>query len=100
MTKLTTSRRFWTFVVAQLIAGLVLVFSHSLTISPDVQTYIITTVEGLAGILIAAYTVDDVSSNVTAIKAGVHPDYPLSPPFDQSGKVLIAPGADRSQGVG
>ena len=84
MKSLLTSRRLWTFVLAQLVAGLVLIFSHSLTISPDVQTYVITTIEGLAGILIAAYTVDDVSSNVTAIKAGTHPRYPGK--TDQGGK--------------
>lgn len=88
MSKLITSRRLWTFIVAQIVAGMVLAFAHSLTLSPDLQTYAITTVEGLAGILITAFTVDDVSSNVTAIRAGVHPDYPISPALDQSGHVL------------
>jgi hypothetical protein len=69
------SRRFWTFVVAQLVAIATFVFSHYVLVSPDLLALVISTVEGLAGILIAAYTVDDVSSNVTAIKAGSHPDY-------------------------
>ena len=70
------SRRFWTFVVAQLVSVATLVFGHYVVIDPAIQTIVISTVEGLAGFLIAAYTVDDTSSNVTAIKMGTHPDYP------------------------
>jgi hypothetical protein len=64
------SRRFWTFVVAQLVASMTLVFGHYVPIDPGVQTLVISTIEGLAGFLIAAYTVDDTVTNVAALKAG------------------------------
>lgn len=70
------SRRFWTFATAQIIATLTLVFGHYVVVDPGVQTLVISTVEGLAGFLIAAYTVDDTVSNVAAIKAGLHPMFP------------------------
>lgn len=74
--KVLTSRRFWTFVVAQIVAIATFVFGHYVVIDPAIQTIVISTVEGLAGFLIAAYTVDDTASNVTAIQMGTHPDFP------------------------
>lgn len=70
------SRRFWTFVIAQLVSILTFLFGHYIAIDPAVQTIVITTVEGLAAFLIGAYTVDDTATNVTAIKAGTHPNFP------------------------
>jgi hypothetical protein len=72
-----SSRRLWTFVIAQLVTIATFVFSHYVTVDPQLVGLVIGFVEGLAGILITAYTVDDVSSNVTAIKAGTHPDFPV-----------------------
>jgi hypothetical protein len=76
------SRRFWTFLVAQLVSIATFVFGHYVVIDPAVQTIVITTVEGLAAFLIGAYTVDDTATNVAAIKAGTHPDFPpvVTPP--------------------
>jgi hypothetical protein len=78
MSKLLTSRRFWTFIVAQVIAIAGVIFAHYITDPFGVQMVQmgIGCVEGLAGILIAAYTVDDTATGVAAVKAGLHPDYP------------------------
>lgn len=65
-----TSRRFWTFVVAQIISIGTFVFGHYTQLDVVVQTLVISTIEGLAGFLIAAYTVDDTVTNVAALKAG------------------------------
>jgi uncharacterized YccA/Bax inhibitor family protein len=68
------SRRFWTFVVAQLVSIASYVFSHYVpAVSPDLVTLLIGTVEGVAVILISAYTVDDVSTNIALIHAGQAP---------------------------
>jgi hypothetical protein len=45
----------------------------------ELAKIVIAGVDSVAAVIIAAYTVDDVASNVTAIKAGLHPDYPPKP---------------------
>jgi hypothetical protein len=81
MAKLLTSRRFWTFIVAQLISIVGVVIAHYVNdpFGTQLAGMGIMFVEGLAGFLIAAYTIDDINSNTEAIKAGVHPDYPRLP---------------------
>jgi hypothetical protein len=56
------SRRFWTFLVAQVLSVGAFVFAHYVTDPFAVQlaTMTIGLIEGLAAILIAAYTVEDV----------------------------------------
>ena len=54
------SRRLWTFIIAQVVAIATLIANHYLGAGDEFSTQltalIISTVEGLAGILIAAYT--------------------------------------------
>jgi hypothetical protein len=78
MQKLVTSRRLWTFVLSQGVAIALFVVANYI---PDPKTVqlaqlIVGSVDGLAAVLMTLLTVDDVSSNVAAIKAGTHPDYP------------------------
>ena len=76
-----TSRRLWTFVIAQVVSIITLAIGH-FVVDPfalELAKLIIGLVEGVASILIIAYTVDDITSNVAAIKAGSHPDYPAKP---------------------
>lgn len=72
------SRRFWTFIVAQVVGVVPLVIAHYATdpFTVEMAKFGLGVVEGLAGLLIIGYTVDDTAQGVTAIKAGTHPDYP------------------------
>jgi hypothetical protein len=56
------SRRFWTFLVAQVLSIGAVVFAHYVTdpFSVQLATMTIGLVEGVAAILITAYTVEDV----------------------------------------
>jgi hypothetical protein len=84
MQTLLTSRRFWTFVVAQIISIVGVILAHYFT-DPFVTQLVgmgIIFVEGLAGFLIAAYTVDDLqkirsAANVEIAKANNPP--PVKP---------------------
>jgi hypothetical protein len=82
MSKLLSSRRFWVFVLAQVISIATLVLAHYLTdpFNLELAKMFIGLVEGTGGIVIVAYTVDDTASHVQAIKSGVHPDYPEPKP--------------------
>jgi hypothetical protein len=84
------SRRFWTFIIAQLVGIAPLVIAHYATdpFTVDMAKFGLAFIEGLAGVLIVSYTVDDTASNVTAIRAGTHPDYPpVAPTITMSGPV-------------
>ena len=84
-----TSRRLWTFVIAQIVSLATLIIGHALTdpFALQIGTLVIGMVEGLAGILIVSFTVDDSRLNVAqvkaqaavevaAVQAGTHPDFP------------------------
>ncbi len=94
------SRRLWTFVLAQLVSLATLLIGQYFKdpVAMQTATIMIGTVQGVAGILIVALTVDDSRLNtamtramqaveVAAVEMGVHPDYP---PIgsDQSGQVM------------
>ena len=69
MSKLLKSRRFWVFISAQLISIIGVVIAHYVQdpFATQLAGMAIVLVEGLAGFLIAAYTVEDIQ----AIKSGV-----------------------------
>jgi hypothetical protein len=81
MSKVLTSRRFWSLIVSQVVAIILFVVTNYV---PDPKVVelaklIIVGVDSVAGVIIAAYTIDDITSNVAAIKAGSHPDYQIAP---------------------
>lgn len=66
-----SSRRFWAFLIAQIITIATLVINHYVAdpFAKEMAVYLIGTVQGLAGILIVAYTVDDTRLNTAQVKA-------------------------------
>ncbi len=73
--RLLQSRRFWTFVIAQVISMVVLVANHYIAdpFASQLSANLIAFVEGLAGFVIVGYTVDDTITNRMAVKMGTHP---------------------------
>jgi hypothetical protein len=78
------SRRLWTFILAQVVSIATLVVGHYVAdpFALQLATYFVGLVEGVASILIVAYTVDDIKARssdatiqIAAIQAGTHPDY-------------------------
>lgn len=70
------SRRFWTLLIDVIVSTIT--FIVGLYFDPktqDIIKFVIVTYQPIVALLIAAYTVDDVTTNVTAIKAGSHPVY-------------------------
>jgi hypothetical protein len=65
------SRRFWTFLAAQLIALASLLTGHYLgdPFAQQIAALVIATAEGVAAILIAAYTVEDSIVRAAQVKA-------------------------------
>jgi len=94
-----TSRRFWVFIVAQVIsiAGVILAHYFTDPFAVQMTQMGIGFVEGLAGLLIVAYTVDDTAQGVAAIKMGTHPDYP--PVVDPNIVTISNPVTTYSPGV-
>jgi hypothetical protein len=89
MAQLLTSRRLWTFVVAQVVAIAAFVIANYVhdPAASQLAGLLIGMVEGIAGIVIAAFTVDDVKLNTSTVAAnkeielaaiaqGTHPDFP------------------------
>jgi uncharacterized membrane protein len=83
-----TSRRLWTFIIAQIVSIASLVIGHYVQdpFALQLAQMIVATVQGLAAIVIVAYTVDDTRANtaeikadkdiqIAAIQAGSHPDF-------------------------
>jgi hypothetical protein len=71
------SRRFWTMMVDVLVSTVTYVISlYSTPQVQEIAKFMIVTYQPVAIFLIGAYTVDDTASNVAAIKAGTHPDFP------------------------
>jgi hypothetical protein len=111
--QLLTSRRLWTFLVGQILTIGTFVFSHynQDPFAIQLATMVVGFIEGLTGVLLIAFTVDDtrlntaqVKSNteiqVAAINAGSHPAYPS--PQVQLDNLSAAPITDREihQGEG
>ncbi len=75
--KVISSRRFWVFVLSQLVT--ITLFAASTFITDlnmlKLAQMIVSLVEGVGIFVVVAYTVDDVTSNVMAIRAGTHPNY-------------------------
>jgi hypothetical protein len=65
-----TSRRFWTFVIAQVLTIGTMVFNHYATdpFITQLAPLIISLIEGIAGFVVVAFTVDDMHSNALAAK--------------------------------
>lgn len=83
MQKVLSSRRFWTFILTGLVN--VIVYFTSKYFSANLQdvTVILGFVDGLAGILIALFTVDDVNERQTAERleqARIRQQYPTLDP--------------------
>ena len=81
------SRRLWTFILSSLVSIATLLIGHYFQdpFAMQVSILVVSTVEGVAGILITAYTVDDINARkadkeiqLHAITNGVHPDYPVT----------------------
>lgn len=72
-----SSRRFWTFLVAQILTIATAIIAHYVNdpFGVEMAKMIIAFVQGLAGILITGYTIDDTVSHKAAIMTGVHPYY-------------------------
>jgi hypothetical protein len=94
MKALLTSRRLWTFLVGQILTIGTFVFSHynQDPFAIQLATMVVGFIEGLTGVLLIAFTVDDTRLNtaqvksdtaiqVAAIQAGTHPNYPPCPPI-------------------
>lgn len=88
MSRVFTSRRLWTFVIAQVVSLATLIVGHFVAdpFYNQVAVLFISTVEGVGLFVIGALTVDDIKANgydkdiqLRAIDAGVHPDYPGKP---------------------
>ena len=105
MKQLLTSRRLWTFLVGQILTIGTFVFAHynQDPFATQLATMVVSFIEGLTGVLLIAFTVDDsrlntaqVKSNteiqVAAIQAGSHPAYPLPLALDQSGETYGSAG--------
>jgi|ERR1035437_126237 hypothetical protein len=92
MANLFQSRRFWTFILAQVVSigGIIIAHFVNDPFGTQMTGMGIIFIEGLAGFLIAAYTVDDMNTNTQAIKAGVHPDFP-PPNTDPVTPVAVRP---------
>src|ERR1035437_508999 len=96
MANLFQSRRFWTFILAQVVSigGIVIAHFVNDPFGTQMTGMGIIFIEGLAGFLIAAYTIDDMNTNTQAIKAGVHPDYPPMTAPSQDVAPLAPPDAE------
>jgi hypothetical protein len=79
MNKVWTSRRFWTLIITAVVDIATFTLSHFVSdpFYAELAKMVMLSFTTIGTLLIAAYTVDDVSSNVTAIRSGVHPDYPV-----------------------
>jgi hypothetical protein len=87
MKQLLTSRRVWTFIIAQVVAiatFLVANYIHD-PVTSQLAAILIGTVEGAAAIVVSMLTIDDVNGikadkeiQIAAIDAGTHPDYPVT----------------------
>jgi len=63
-----SSRRLWTFIVAQMVTIATFVFSHYVSVDTELVGLVIGFVQGLAAILITAYTVDDINNQNQSAK--------------------------------
>jgi hypothetical protein len=63
MSKVLTSRRFWVFVIAQAVSILTFIASNYLPDPKIVElaALLIGTIQGVAAIIVALYTVDDIN---------------------------------------
>lgn len=71
-----TSRRLWTFILAQVVSIVTLLIGHFIQdpFALQLAGYLIALVEGVASILIVAYTVDDINNQ--NVKAKLPPEQP------------------------
>jgi hypothetical protein len=84
MNKILSSRRFWAFILTMVANVTTLVINHYVNdpFMRDLSVTLVASFTTIGGIVITCYTIDDVASNVTAIKAGSHPYFQnQQPPF-------------------
>lgn len=105
MKQLLVSRRLWAFLIGQILTIGTFVFAHynQDPFATQLSGMVVSFIEGLTGVALIAFTVDDsrlntaqVKSNteiqVAAINAGSHPDFPLPLALDQSGETYGSAG--------